>query len=190
MKGMGPSCRAVIVGVAVALLVGCAGPHVSIAPVQFTLKARVGTQAPVTAPEHFLVWYKWPLLQQTVQVGDLSATVVVRQIINSVDVSIQWQSPDNSRYPLACLSGYRDVRYELRTSDGHVIPANQSTIEHPPEEHGGINHVDGRPAPPCTAYGGHKAETFAALRNLYPRLPAGTYTLQITVAPRSRPLNV
>lgn len=136
-------------------------------------------------PTKFLGWYKVPLLQQTVHLGDLTATIIVTQTFDSVLVTSQWWSTPKSTFHITCLSAYRDLRYELRDTGGHIIPINQATIEHPPKHYEGfLNHVNGQPPPPCTAQVGHRMQTSAAVGEFYPGLPWGTYTLQITVAPR------
>jgi hypothetical protein len=127
------------------------------------------------------------LLHQKRAVGGVAATVIVWPLAFGPSDFMIYAEFESSTYPVGCLSAYRDLRYELRFSDGRLIPADRQTLEHPPSEGPEVlNHV---------VAGSHG---YACARNavngvwrpraqfsaLYPNLPPGKYTLRISFAPR------
>lgn len=129
------------------------------------------------------------LLHQKLVVDGIAATVSVIDPGNGIEIQARFES---SWYPVGCLSAYRDLRYELRTSGNRVIPMNEQTWQNPPYEGPDIvNHVISGPAPKppsdCTenavtaiSYGWPHRAVFSAL---YPNLPPGEYALHISFAP-------
>jgi|GEM_PF-5145824 len=85
-----------------------------------------------------------------------------------------------------CVAGHLDLEYVLHDSSGDVVPINRDASKMhsdiPPMGGGGGN-VPGAPDP-CKTIRIAKTERRLLLTDLYPGLPHGTYTLQITLAPR------
>lgn len=125
------------------------------------------------------------LLHQKVVVDDVAATVSVINPGNGIRIQAEFQS---STYPVGCLSAYRDLRYELRASDGRLIPVNQQTLQHPPYEGPQtVNHVIANPSRPAAGCAANAVNGIwrphALFPALYPNLPPGNYTLHIAFAP-------
>jgi len=122
------------------------------------------------------------LLDQTVEVGGVTATVTVQpypSIRNDFLIAAAFKS---STYPLVCLSDY-DFRYELQASDGRIVPINQEALKGPGQELGFFSNPNGRDFD-CKTY--TSARTWMidnVLSKLFPGLPPGGYALHITFAP-------
>jgi len=126
------------------------------------------------------------LLDQRLVVGGIAATVSVINPGNGITVQAVFQS---SIYPVGCLSVYRDLRYELRASDGRLISVNQDTVQNQPYEGPQtLNHIissSSRPAVGCAANAVNGVwRAHALFTALYPNLPQGSYTLHISFVPR------
>jgi hypothetical protein len=126
----------------------------------------------------------WWLLNQKVTVSDVTATVGVYPMgRNEFNIQASFES---SRFPVGCLSAYRDLQYKLLDANSRIVPVSQQTLEHPPCNGQWVNHaVTGATAHPCSS----NAPTgvwneIARLSALYPNLPPGRYTLRISFAPR------
>jgi hypothetical protein len=127
------------------------------------------------------------LFRQELVVGGVTATVSVKPypfVQNDFLIEVEFKS---SKYPVGCLSAYRDLRYELRDSDGRLVPVSQQALKHPPYEGSQLvmHPVVGGPPRNCatnTNNGIWRAHSvFSAL---YPSLPLGKYTLRISFTPR------
>lgn len=125
------------------------------------------------------------LLHQMVVVGGVAATVSIKPypfVRNDFIIQAEFKSPT---YPVGCLSAYDDLRYELRASDGHIIPVSQQALKHPPQEDHIIMHpVIGGPPRDCalnTNNGVWRVQS--EFSTLYPNVPRGKYALQIIFAP-------
>jgi hypothetical protein len=123
--------------------------------------------------------------RQTVHLGPhLTATVAVGYNINDHHAQIHaYFLTDNGRaYDVNCLSVFRDIKYVLRDASGHIMPIDAAAWK---------THID-TTTEMYTEYrcqnlptsSGEKGSQ-AYVSDLYPSVPAGTYTLQITVAPRN-----
>jgi hypothetical protein len=125
--------------------------------------------------------------KQTVTVAGLSATISVEDYSNLVPARLfivaDWKSVGNTKYPIGCLSVYHDLRYELRDSAGRLIPINQDAVQYPVYDGPAVlNHMSTIHPLTCAQRPPYPGK--AALQALYPYLPGGDYTLQITFAPR------
>lgn len=128
------------------------------------------------------------LIQQHVDASGVSALITVTQINNDIRIFGDFTS---SSYRVSCISLYRDLQYDLRNSAGRAVSIDQKTLANPPfdeykvpaDQHYKIpipkyRHVD------CATNHVREHELVALLAFLYPRLPKGTYTLNMTFAPR------
>jgi hypothetical protein len=138
------------------------------------------------------------LLDQKVVVNGITATVTMYDRGTGI-ISVTGEF-ESSWYPVECLSLYRDMRYELRASDNRIIPMNEQTWQHPPDDavFGSMNHVvRNRPGhrqtyqydcgyivPPLyhsTTLSA--AASYPLLPTLYAHLPPDEYTLHMSFAP-------
>jgi hypothetical protein len=122
---------------------------------------------------------------QKLIVGGVATTITVAPAgPNHFEIDVVFRS---STYPVGCLSAYRDLHYELRDADNQIIPVNQQTLRNPPYEgpREFTHVVKGSHGHDCAANApaGIWPE-FARLSALYPALPSGKYTLNISFAPR------
>ena len=130
-----------------------------------------------------------PMVLETVKAGDISATVRVDEVVSDGESMLGFSFTSNtSSYPVRCLSVFRDVQYDLRDNRGHMIPVNPTIFTNPPYSGTKIQSVPYTPNPSATPMRcdaeRHKAYGQTLLRTLYPHLEAGTYTLNMTFAPR------
>jgi hypothetical protein len=100
----------------------------------------------------------------------LSGSILIVAIFSS-------EAPDTAN--VDCLSGYRDLHYVLRDSSGRVISVNPDAWKTP-------DQVNSYGNAPCETVKSRQRESRVLLSSLYPGLSPGTYTLQITLAPRGR----
>jgi hypothetical protein len=92
--------------------------------------------------------------------------------------------PDN--HSVFCLSSFFDVKYELRNASNKVIALDSKPWEHGTDIiQGGGGNVAGAPDA-CRTVKASRVTRAVLLSYFYPSLPLGTYTLQITLAPRGR----
>lgn len=127
--------------------------------------------------------WTYDLHVQKVVVNDVAVTVTVSSFgLNNITITGHFVS---SKYPVGCLSAYKDLRYELRDINNRIIPVNQQALESPQLEGHileprfvGAHHS-------CSANASKGVwDTTAWLYVLYPNLPPGKYTLNISFAPR------
>jgi hypothetical protein len=132
------------------------------------------------------------LLNQKVVVNGITATVRMYDRGSGI-ISIDGDF-ESSWYPVGCLSLYRDMRYELRASDKRIIPMNEQTWQHPPDDKDArmVLHVvrTSKMIPyDCTKMLSSYETTLSAaalypgLPALYPHLPPDEYTLRMSFAP-------
>lgn len=126
--------------------------------------------------------------KQTVTVGALSATIEVIPVLpNEYEINAQFHSSAPSTYAAGCLSAYRDLQYTLYDNNGKVVPLDPEVLRNPPFEGKSISgqsaHMLDRP-PSCSQNGTRDGGGYALLSKLYPHLPAGTYSLRVSFAPR------
>lgn len=121
---------------------------------------------------------------QTVSVPRVTAKVLVTQANNHsavIDVRFSTYSRTGYRtsgtYNVNCLSGYRDIRYVLRDSAGKILPMNANAWKN----HGDIlkSYLG-----TCKQWPWTTKTSVVSLSDLYPNVPRGRYTLQMTLAPR------
>lgn len=134
------------------------------------------------------------LFQQTVRVGDLKATVSIYKVMdpNNPLINVTFSTTGKyATYPIACLSIYQDVRYELRDNAGRLIPISQAALARPaPQGRDIANHVVAAAsrshvsASGCKDANNTSASQDTFILTLYPDIRTGRYTLWITVAPR------
>lgn len=92
---------------------------------------------------------------------------------------------DPVHHNVLCRSGFLDVRYTLRNSAGDIVPVNKEPWTRGSDQVlGSAANMPG--ADPCATAHTPVSERRVLLSNLYPDLPHGTYSLQITLAPRGR----
>lgn len=93
---------------------------------------------------------KWWLLDQKVTVDNVAAQVSVIPAGPDYAIEVHFES---SSYPVGCLSAYRDLHYELRDSNGRIIPVDPQTLAYPPYERQVVEHATtsmaGKPPRPC-----------------------------------------
>lgn len=119
-----------------------------------------------------------PLLEKRITLAGISATIhVTEPAENQYIISVSF--PAGSKYPVGCLSAFRDFRYDLRDSAGNIVPVNQHALAHPPYDGPVVNG----PPRPCSLRGAGGWGVRAQLSSLYPNLPSGTYSLTITFVP-------
>jgi hypothetical protein len=119
-------------------------------------------------------------------VGNVAASISIRatasdnfQIVTSFE---------SNAYPVACISPYRDLRFELRGGNDLLVPINVQALHHPVLEGSGtFNHV--RSANVGRTYNCANAQTrnrtvWLNFSALYPNLRSGSYTLNIVFAPQ------
>ena len=128
------------------------------------------------------------LLHQTVSVDGHRQRPLLRASINTVvtaSMSI-FRASRGSTVHIACLSSHRDLRYELRDSSGKVVPINEQALKPYGESTwAGPVYVKGKGKDvPCADQEWQQTKLVTILAPLYPDLAPGTYTLQITFAPR------
>lgn len=125
-------------------------------------------------------------LHQTVVLDGVSADVSVFRAAQTGAhiVRIGFFSSSPSAHP-QCLSAYRDFTYVLRDSGGHIVPVDKGVLAHPPFESPMMSAIKGPTREvPCERRSDSGALREAELRYLYPRLPNGSYTLQMFFWPR------
>ena len=125
----------------------------------------------------------YEFLNERLVVGDVATTVrVVSFGRNDFAIQVHFVS---SKYPVGCLSAYRDLHYELRDSNNRVIPINQQTLAHQQWEGQGYQHVIARAtAHPCAENAPMDVwDARAVFSMLYPNLSPGKYTLHISFTP-------
>lgn len=84
-----------------------------------------------------------------------------------------------------CISGFSDMVYVLRDSNGAVI--KQTGTGGMDVQSGGIGEPVGGSWDPCKTVGADFQRRVVLLRYLYPQLAPGEYTLYVTLAPRGSP---
>ena len=131
----------------------------------------------------------WMLPQQTAAIPGVSAAVSVNPNAMGTDYIVRAIfSTSGSSLHAACLSAYKDLRYVLRDASGHLVAVDQNTIKHPPaDESTDYYSVSTAPvgaATVCEKSADRRAIRIARLSALYPHAAAGTYTLQLYLAPR------
>lgn len=143
--------------------------------------AIISLLAALTAPGHATP-APW-LLNQKVTVNDVAATISIPAGETDFMILVKFQS---QKFPVGCLSAYRDLQYELLDAKGAIVPVSQRTLQHPPPEQSVFNHViKGSTGHPCSENAPMGVwNVRAQFSALYPNLPQGRYTLQITFAPR------
>jgi hypothetical protein len=94
--------------------------------------------------------------------------MVAGTIDRDLSIDVGFARMLHSAYPVACLTVFRDLRYKLAGPSGRVLPL------HAPLP---------KPAAGCVKSKDFHSEQTVRLSQLFGRLPAGTYTLQITFAP-------
>jgi hypothetical protein len=97
-----------------------------------------------------------------------------------------FSTDDPNDHSVLCVEGHLDLHYVLRNSLGAVVPINtdESKMHSDLPPAGGSEGVVPGAPDPCKTLKVAKAERWLLLSDLYPGLPHGTYTLQITLAPR------
>lgn len=127
------------------------------------------------------------LIQQHVNASGVSALITVTRINDDIRIFGDFTS---ASYPVSCISMYRDLHYDLRNSAGRTVPIDQKTLANPPFEEYKVAVSPHYPIPipkfrhvDCATNHRHEHELVAGLAFLYPRLPKGTYTLNMTFAP-------
>jgi len=101
----------------------------------------------------------------------------------------QFTTDSPYQHTVICVSGIYDMKYVLRGSSGAVISKSESAGDAPPFGGGGTpigpTRAGTTPTPdPCKTTGANTQQRRVLLYELYPHLAHGTYTLQITLAPR------
>ncbi len=101
----------------------------------------------------------------------------------------QFTTDSPYQHTVICISGIYDMKYVLRNSSGAVITKSPNAEGGPPFGGGGTpsgpTRVGSTATPdPCKTIGANTQQRRVLLYELYPHLPHGTYTLQITLAPR------
>lgn len=142
--------------------------------------AFVATIAPVHSPG-----WTYDLRVQGVVVDDVAVMVTVSSFgLNNITITGHFVS---SKYPVGCLSVYKDLRYELRDINNRIIPVSEQALEQPQMEVPRMEHMiaGGHHPHPCSANAPMGVwDATAWLDVLYPNLLPGPYTLRVSFAPR------
>jgi hypothetical protein len=128
-------------------------------------------------------------VSKTVSVPNLTVSIAAHYTayVNRPVLFEEFSTNDPQNHSLYCVSGYLDVHYILRDSSGKVVPINKepwkmgSDIPYGTE----TGFVPGAPDA-CKTVKTARAERRVLLTDLYPGLRHGSYSLQITLAPRGR----
>jgi hypothetical protein len=102
----------------------------------------------------------------------------------------EFSTSDPANHNVFCISGFFDVEYLLKDASGRIMPATKDPWRRGTD----MQYVSGMSwnpkgpsgPDPCKAIKADKAFRFILLSYYYPSLRPGTYTLQITLAPRGR----
>jgi hypothetical protein len=126
------------------------------------------------------------LLNQRVTLDGISVAVYIGPSVDYPHsgnfVRAVFHAPKGSPLEVGCLSVNQDFRYQLRNGVGAIIPVNQQALN--------VHDLTpGQSIPvgvyPCAnAHAGGTSVKWMPLATFYPNLPPGTYTLQVTFAPR------
>jgi len=131
----------------------------------------------------------WTLPQQTAAIPGVSAEVSVNPNAMGTDYIVRAVFSTSGRsLHAACLSAYRDLRYVLHDATGHLVAVDQNAIKHPPADEStdyySVSTAPAGAATTCEKSADRQAIRIARLGALYPHVAAGTYTLQLYLAPR------
>lgn len=95
---------------------------------------------------------------------------------------------DEQHHNVFCISGFKDVQYVLRDQTGAIVPAIKEPWKRGTDMQysGGMSWNPKGPngSDPCKAIKDDKAYRIVLLSDLYSKLNPGTYSLQLTLAPR------
>lgn len=118
---------------------------------------------------------------QAASVSDVRVTISLSRAVmhNALMIIATFTTDTPDSADVYCLSGYRDLQYVLRNAAGNVIPVNPDAWKFPDQ----VNYWG---AGPCEAVKIPRKESRVLIPELYPNLSPGTYTLQVTLAPRGR----
>lgn len=122
------------------------------------------------------------ITRQTETLSHLTANLsIVYKPDHKAVIIVLFSTDSRSKQNVNCLNAYRDIQYKLRDSSGQVMHGDpaawtkaydatfQQYFEHP-----------------CDKLPWTEKDSRALLDVLYPNLPHGTYTLEMTLAPRGR----
>lgn len=129
--------------------------------------------------------------EQTVTVSGVTATVRVAEEVGAYVVDGVWKQEPAGHYAIGCLNVYQSLKYDLRDSDGKLVPINQKMLrDGEPIQQGG--HATATFKKNCAAYPAHESRLLLTnlpqpFPSLYSHLRPGTYTLQLTFVPAGLP---
>jgi hypothetical protein len=131
------------------------------------------------------VWAEQGGESQTLSLPDLSARVHLVYTSDGRPVLVVlFSTSDPDHHTVACVSAHRNLQYVLRDSSGTIVPVNPDGWKYPD----GVKSSGFGPGgikDPC-ANPVAEMQIRVLLSDFYPKLSHGTYTLQITVAPRGQ----
>ena len=97
----------------------------------------------------------------------------------------EFSTSDEQHHNVFCISGFRDVQYVLRDQAGAIVPAIKEPWKRGTDmQYFGDVTTGPHGSDPCKTLKDDKAYRIVLLSDLYSKLSPGTYSLQITLAPR------
>lgn len=149
-------------------------------PARLTIAFLCGLSVPATA-----------LAQIELSASTPSVTLRVRVTANYAgepEFREEFSANDPERLSVLCMSGFYDVRYVLRDPYGNVVPTDNQPWKRGSDmiQGGGgyVSDVNARAKDACTSSRVPRVYRAVLLSDYYPNLKHGTYTLEITLAPR------
>jgi hypothetical protein len=95
-----------------------------------------------------------------------------------------FSTTDPANHSVACVSAFLDVKYALHDASGKLVPIDQEPWKHGLDQTiGSFGYVAGEPDP-CKTIKQDMAIRTVLITYFYPSLAHGSYTLQVTLAPR------
>jgi len=128
---------------------------------------------------------------RTVALPYLKVEITLVPVSNPPDFVLRerFSTNDPKNHNVFCISGLRDVRYNLRDSSGKTVSLATNAFDHADvRSGGGMWNPEGPLGPdPCKAIKDDQAYRSVVFSWLYPNLKPGRYSLQIVLAPRGNP---
>jgi hypothetical protein len=119
-------------------------------------------------------------------VPHLSVEITVWRLSGGrISLDERFHTDDSSRHSVYCIDGFSDMKYTLKDSQGSVILSSPKGGFDLVAGGGGTPVGPGHVANPCSSVQVGFQQRRVLLSDLYPNLPHGTYSLTITLAPRS-----